>query len=374
MFRLITRIRKRLLVPVIGSILVVGGWIGYGHLVPQAADSTVARLTYETVLGTPGTQDTLERRPDLALHLSWTQDGQSILARQQDGNIISWQVSSGEARAIARTQAVYAYCPTEARLLVNIENDAVLLGLQDGLFRKISEGRHDHAAFSADCSTLAIAREDEQRVRLLRGQSWSEVTTEQPVRNSLMLSLDGSFLAAAGGTYSDADGHRTLLELFDISTDAAKRTARVANPDEILGLWSMAFSADGSGLMLGSQVLGQSGLRHIATQSGETRWGRDGFDAYWVRALAASPDGILIATGDESGHRLGHALGVFGGVLLGRAADLSADRDGLCGRVRVQHLQRVARRCPDHRIPADAIDNRLAHAILHQVQADQSPK
>ena len=301
MFRWIRRIRKTVLIPVVLCIIAAGAWLGREHLLSSEAGQSVVPLSFERILGSPGTQDTLERRPDLALHLSWTQDSNEILARQQDGNVVSWDVSSGDARAVARTQAVYAYCPAEARLVVNIENDAVLLGLQDGLFRKISDGRHDHAAFSADCSTLAIAREDEARVRLLRGEHWEEVRTEQPVRNSLMLSLDGAFLAAAGGTYSAEDGHRTLLEVFDVSELPGQRTARVANPDEILGLWSMAFSADGSGLMLGSQVLGQSGLRHIATRSGKTVWGRDGFDAYWVRALAASPDGILIATGDENG-------------------------------------------------------------------------
>lgn len=301
MFRWVMRIRKKYLALLAIIALVIGAWLARDHIPPLTAKESVAALVYERILGKPGTQDTLERRPDLALHLSWADDNSKILARQHDGNIVAWEVTAKTAQAIARTQAVYAYCPAESRLLVNIENTAVLLGLQDGTFKKVSDGRHDHAAFSADCSTLAIAREDESRVRLLRGDDWSEVRTEQPVRNSLMLSLDGTYLAAAGGTYSAASGHRTLLEVFNIGSDSSTRSARVSNPDEILGLWSMAFSADGSGLMLGSQIFGQSGLRHISTQTGEKRWGRDGFDAYWVRALGVSPDGVLVATGDENG-------------------------------------------------------------------------
>lgn len=301
MFRWVKRIRKKYLAALAIIAAAGGAWLARDYIFALPAQESVAPLVYEQILGKPGTQDTLERRPDLALHLSWSEDNSQILARQHDGNVVTWELAAKTARAVARTQAVYAYCPAESRLLVNIENSAVLLGLQDGLFQKISEGRHDHAAFSADCSTLAIAREDESRVRLLRGEDWSEVRTEQPVRNSLMLSLDGAYLAAAGGTYSETEGHRTLLEVFDIAAEPGARSARVSNPDEILGLWSMAFSADGSGLMLGSQVFGQSGLRHISTQTGKKRWGRDGFDAYWVRALGVSPDGVLIATGDESG-------------------------------------------------------------------------
>lgn len=284
------------------ALLAVGAWFARPLLFPDPSDTPVAKLQYERILGDPGVQDTLERRLDLALHLSWTGDNASVISRQHDGNVVLWDVEARNGRAIARTQAVYAFCSAQARLLVNMEDDAILLGLQDGSFRKISEGRHDHAAFSQDCSTLAIAREDESRVRIWRGpDQWDEVQTGQPVRNSLMLSLDGGYLAAAGGTYSEADGHRTLLEIFDLSDGQAAQSVQVANQDEVLGLWSMAFSADGSGLMLGSQVFGQSGLRHIATKTGEARWGRDGFGAYWVRALAVSPDGILLATGDERG-------------------------------------------------------------------------
>lgn len=283
-------------------LVAAGAWFARPLLFPGASDAAVPKLEYERVLGSPGVQDTLERRLDLALHLSWTRDNAELISRQQDGNIVSWDVAVGSGRAIARTQAVYAFCPAEARLLVNMENDAVLLGLDDGGFQKISEGRHDHAAFSEDCSALAIAREDESRVRIWRGpEQWADVATGQPVRNSLMLSLDGSYLAAAGGTYSDTKGHRTLLEVFDLTEGEGVQTVRIANQDEVLGLWSMAFSADGSGLMLGSQVFGQSGLRHIASETGEARWGRDGFGAYWIRALAVSPDGILLATGDERG-------------------------------------------------------------------------
>ena len=259
-------------------------------------------LAYDYVLGTPGATSERAPRPDLPRRLGWNSEGTRIISRQEDGTVIGWDTRTGQALAIAQTQQVFAYCAASDRLVVNIEDSAVLLSLSTGEFERLTGGRHDHAAFSRDCSVLAIAREDEANVDLWRSdQDKQSIATAQPVRNSLILSTDGGVLAAAGGTYSTDKGHRTALEVFSLSSPQVVRTVHLSNPDEILGMWTMAFSADGSGLMLGSQVYGQSGLRHISTETGEVRWGRDGFKSYWVRALAVSPDGIVLASGDEKG-------------------------------------------------------------------------
>ena len=272
-------------------------WAGNQYLNPGPKSVGFVR-----VLGIPGPTSELQRRTNLALQLGWTSDNDTVISRQQDGRVIAWNVTTGQGDPVALTQAVFEYCAAMSRLLINIENGVVLLGLGDGSSQKLYNGSQDHAAFSADCSTIAMAREDENKVRIWRGDDdWIEVETEQPVRNSLMLSRDGDYVATAGGTYSEEQGHHTVLEVFEVGPAATQRTARVSNPDEVLGMWSMAFTADGSGLMIGSQMLGQSGLRHIDSHSGEVLWGHDGFDSYWIRALAASPNGILLATGDESG-------------------------------------------------------------------------
>ena len=281
-------------------LLGIGAGIAYWHF--DRWPWQAPRADYSYVLGKPGPHSDSARLPDLALQLGWNASGTRIVARQEDGTVTGWDTRTGQALAIAQTEAVFAYCPAEDRLVVNIDDAAVLLSLSSGDFERLTGGRHDHAAFSSDCSALAIAREDESKVHLWHPDGRTEhIATAQPVRNSLMLSADGRMLAAAGGTYSDAGGHRTALELFDVSASGPVRTVHLANPDEILGMWTMAFSPDGGGLMLGSQVYGQSGLRHIATDSGAVRWGHDGFKSYWVRALAVSPDGIVLATGDEKG-------------------------------------------------------------------------
>ena len=281
--------------------LVLG--LAWHLLVPSPPPVPVAaEVPYAKVLGAPRPHADKARLPELAMHLGWSRDGGAVIAHQEDGTIRRWEIATGASTAIAQTASVFAHCPQGERLLVNLGGNTVLLSLTDGAFTRLAEGRQDHAAVSADCSVLAMANEDKPTVRLWRSDgSWREVPTAQPVRNSLTLSADGRFLAAAGGTWSANEGHRTVVEVFDLGDAGASRTATHDSPEEVLGMWAMAFSADGAGLMLGSQIQGQSGLRHIETQSGAVRWGHDGFSSYWVRALAVSLDGITLATGDEKG-------------------------------------------------------------------------
>lgn len=264
---------------------------------------SVKPLAYVKILGEPGRPRDRQPLPRLATNLAWDQTGERLIVHQGDGAILALDPESRSATPIAQTASVFAYCPLMNRLVVNLGGAAVLLSLSDGGFDRITEGRHDHAAFSADCSTLALANEADQKIDIWRPDAeWQTVETTRPVRNSLTLSADGRYLAAAGGTYSEETGHRTLVELFELIRDGNPRwIAEHANPDVVVGMWAMAFSADGSGLMLGSQIQGQSGLRHIATATGQVRWGQEGFRSLWVRALAVSPDGITLATGDEEG-------------------------------------------------------------------------
>src|SRR3546814_3589431 len=77
------------------------------------------------------------------------------------------------------------------------------------------------------------------------------------------------------------------------------------------------------------------------------------------------------APGDEGRNRLLHAAGVVGRILLGRSADLAADHHRLGALIRVEDLQRVARRRADDRIATDAVEDGLALARLGQNQRDQ---
>ncbi|MEM9061171.1 MAG: hypothetical protein AAGD13_11990 [Pseudomonadota bacterium] len=264
------------------------------------APNPVRPAPFETVLGVRHDPSVAEYRPEIPMQLAWDRAGTSLIVRQADGMIVSWSLADLSVRPIASTESVFAFCPAANRLLVNMNDSAVLLSLDDGGFLRIADRRYDHAAFSQDCSVLAIARDDESFIRLWQAErGWTSVATDRPVRNSLVLSRDGSVLAASG--QSNALGEGAVLELFDVGSGETEPTARVTGPEISVGDWSMAFSADGSGVVLGSRILGQTGLKRITSADGLVRWGRDSSDRNWVSALAASPDGILLATGDLDG-------------------------------------------------------------------------
>ena len=166
-------------------------------------------------------------------------------------------------------------------------------------------GHYDHGTWTADCRRFVIAKKDAKAFEFwdAEGPARLEVVeTGQAIRNGLVLSADGRFIAAAEGTYKDLEGHDTQLEIFEMTEDGGvTRAVAIDPPETILGMWVMAFTPDGTRLLVPSQMDAKSGLRSFAAGDGSMNWRQDGFVSYWVRALAVSPDGDLLATGDEKG-------------------------------------------------------------------------
>ena len=126
--------------------------------------------------------------------------------------------------------------------------------------------------------------------------------TAEPVRNGLAMSDKGNTIAAAVGTYDDGAGHKTRLDIFAFAdNDNFSRGSPKDDGATILGMWKMAFTPDGQSLIVPSQVNSQSGLRSLVAGTAGERWRKEGFQSYWIRAVATSPDSKLIATGDEKG-------------------------------------------------------------------------
>lgn len=265
----------------------------------------VADLRYVATLGKPGPHNDRQRLPALAMDLVFESERRRILARQDNGAIVSWDLDSGGSRVVARTDSLFGYCRLAALLLVNDAEGVTQFDLAQDEVQPLATGTYDHASWDAACDRLALAGEESREIEIRDRRTPADVVrvaTALPVRNGLALSGDGRSLAAAGGTYDAAEGHRTALELFALSDDATpSRSAVLNDPDTVLGLWRMAFAPDGQNLLVGAQVAASSGLRSIASDGGEIVWAQDGFASYWVRALAISPDGTLLATGDEKG-------------------------------------------------------------------------
>ena len=253
------------------------------------------------VFGVPGVHSPHGRLPELALDLVFDESRGRILARQDDGRVLAWETDSGKRSVIAETEGLFAFCPAANRRATAKDGAVIIAG--SGGVQALTRGPFTHAAWSGDCQTLALAADAVAGVEIWSGVPLARrmaVETRLAVRNGIALSPDGRRLAAAEGRYRDGEGHRTVLELFAVDGDAPLRLAVLDAPETVLGLWRMAFTPDGRALAAGSQVAAQSGIRLIG-EDGTAIWAQEGFAAYWVRAIAVSPAGDLVLTGDDKG-------------------------------------------------------------------------
>lgn len=262
------------------------------------------QVAFAGVLGEPGDAHPDVRQPDLSMELAFSGDGSRVLSRRESGEIVVWGLTSGAAHRLGRTSGPFAYCPAKDLLISGDETGVAVTSLNDGQSRRLGDSPADYAAMSADCEVLALASAQEARVNLwvfapkLRVMS---VETLKPVRNGLSLSPDGRRLAAATARADARPGRDGDLETFVIPPWGDPAAGPQPQEDRVVGMWRAAFSPDGGMLFAGSQDGGQAGLRAFDAVDGAPLWGYDGFDAYWMRGLALSQDGALLATGDDSG-------------------------------------------------------------------------
>lgn len=260
-------------------------------------------------LGKPGTINAHYELGELPIDIVFDEKHNRIISRQEDGKIVSWNVETGTSAELGKTSAAFDYCADKTLLLSSHGNKSVHVhNLTDGTIAAFAEETYDHAAWTPDCSKLALADATGRRVELWdsAGQIMiASAGTSMDVRNGLAVSVDGRFIAAAEGTHDEVLGHDTLLEIFALSDGGTLAPAvLIDQQDTILGVWKMVFSPEQDRLFVGSQIDGKSGLEAFSAASGAQLWSREGFASYWVRAIAVSPDGSLLATGDENG-RLG---------------------------------------------------------------------
>lgn len=287
-----------LIISIIISISAITGFIYWKFIAYPA-------VQYSTKLGVPGDHSPHRRLPELPLDIVLDQDRARIISRQDDGKVISWDLKTGKPQLIARTESLFGYCRANQLLIVRNGEDVILVDLSVGTKRRITSGAYHYVDWNKDCSKFALADKDSETIEIWNADTLikrATIPTTAPVRNGLAMSNDGQFVAAAEGTYSDTAGHKTKLEVFAISDLAdITRTAAIDDPTAIVGMWKMVFAPESRSLVVGSQVDAKSGLRSLAPQDGVRRWGRDGFQSYWVRALAVSPNGELLVSGDEKG-------------------------------------------------------------------------
>ncbi|MCP5082011.1 MAG: WD40 repeat domain-containing protein [Alphaproteobacteria bacterium] len=261
---------------------------------------------FSVVLGSPSPHSNKSDLPQLAVDLSFSKNGRHLVAWQKNGKIVSWDLSSGKVKEIGRSNSVFAYCTGKDLILKGKDDGTLAVETLGGKVITLLEvGAMEHAAWSKDCSKFALAPKGKKLIELWDGEQIFQIgsaATSMPVRNGIALSADGSQIAAALGEHSSTMGHRTVVETYSPQPDGklARRSVYSA-ANSVLGMWKMVFSPVSSHLFVGSQVAGKSGLRSFESNTGSEDWHQQGFRSYWVRALAISPDGAQLISGDEKG-------------------------------------------------------------------------
>lgn len=250
-------------------------------------------------------EPTLDRLlPDVARFMAFNKDGTKLIAKGMGGTVVEWDIAARQKREVTNIDAKrwFAYAVDTNQLLVRkADDDIVLLSVVSGEETRLTHGEYESGDISAD-GTFVVLTNGETSVELWQiqpaaVQKLKTLETAFPVRNGLAISADGNVIAAAEGTYHE--GHQTVIEVW---YPLQEGPARRINTGTILGVWNLLFSPDGTMLAVDSQHQAQSGIRVWEVETGRQLLSRDGFEAYWTRALAFSPHSGTLASGDEGGN------------------------------------------------------------------------
>ena len=253
--------------------------------------------------------------PDVARQMVFNTDSTKLIAKGMGGTIVEWDIQTRQKREIGNTHTKrwFAYAISTDQLLVRKADDNItIFSVRSGDEALLTSGQYESGSLAADGTLAVLSKGDnevevwqlaEQMPKTVAGQEFAKklktLQTRFPVRNGLTLSENGRFIAAAEGSYRDGEGHRTIIEVWN-TTD--ENPIQVFNTGEILGVWNVLFSPDATMLAVDTQKNAQSGIRVWEIGTGRKLLTKSGFEAYWTRALAFSPSGKYLVSGDEASH------------------------------------------------------------------------
>ncbi len=244
--------------------------------------------------------------PDVARQIAFSNDSTKLIAKGMDGTVVEWDLQSRQKREINRIHAKrwFAYSMDANQLLVRKANDNItILSLGSSDETLLTNGQYESGSLSAE-GTLAVLSKGNSEVEVWQlvkqgPKVVKTLRTRFPVRNGLTLSDNGRFIATAEGTYQDGEGHRTAIEIWNMTDE---HPIRVFNTGEILGVWNVLFSPDAKMLAVDTQKNAHSGIRIWEIETGRQLLIKSEFEAYWTRALAFSPTSDYLASGGEGGN------------------------------------------------------------------------
>lgn len=253
--------------------------------------------------------------PDVARQMAFNKEDAKLIVKQMDGTVVIWDVQTRQNRIVCTVSEKrwFAYAVNTDRLLVKTADESIAtVHLASNAETPLTKGTYESGSLSSDGALAVLSGGDDQievwglkasdTIEVLEGeqvlpQKLKTLETTMPIRNGLTLSGDGRFIAAAEGSYREGEGHRTAIEIW---STVGEHPMRIFDTGEILGVWNVVFSPDATLLAVDTQKNAQSGFRVWEIETGRQLLAKSGFEAYWTRALAFSPSGEYLASGDEA--------------------------------------------------------------------------
>ena len=257
--------------------------------------------------------------PNVAKSITFNKDSTKLIAHEMGGSIVEWDIQNRQKRMIRtiREDLWSSYSPRSNYLLVPKADGIAVVNVADSkeiqLVKSNYElkGPYESGYYSPgsrfvvltkggnevelwEFSSISIATRTktgtnqltiEQGIRTIKRHDFK---TQLPVRNGITISTKNGYLAVAGGTYHDDEGHRTIIEIWD--RDYNNLPLPVFNTGEILGVWNLIFSDFERLIAVDTQLNGKSGIRVWERRTGRQLLNKSGFEAYWTRALAFAPN------------------------------------------------------------------------------------
>lgn len=241
-----------------------------------------------------------------SIELVFSNNGTKIITLLNNGNIDIWDLNNQKIAVSFKTDSIFSYCAQNDYIFIEKDGDIYLVDINNGDRFKLTSGKYRYSSIDKECNRLALSGSDHviEIWSLTEPKILNKFKSELPVRNGLSLSPDGSIVAAAEGIYHENENrHETKIETWRLESNDGRNTVKLnsVSSDHIAGVWNIFFSPDSARLIYDTQKSAESGIS-ITDLQGNVIFEKNDLDSFWTRALAISPDGDTLASGDEKGN------------------------------------------------------------------------
>lgn len=254
-----------------------------------------------------------DHRRGTTIALALSRDGKLLAGAGGEGVIQLWEAETGKrVMSLAADDAAIsslAFAPGDAELIAaSVDSTMRVWDLRT--FREVDSKRIDFgfretefidAVYAPDGATLAVARHRLGAVQLWNAAEWKQESV-LPTGGTLLFlpiafSPDSTHLAMPE-SFSQVVPRgriRSRIKIIDLKTE--EKVGATAGAREIIS--AVAFSPDGRMLATGDQRFGKPGSIHIwSAKTGTKLLSLDGHQDY-VRSLTFTPDGSRLVSGSE---------------------------------------------------------------------------